>query len=222
MKSPLIAPLAALLVLSTPVAPLGAAPPPLTPEQTERVRCIAALAIVASEQERGAGDWGSLPPLRTRGAHFAETVGQALTGEGGRKREDVRDAILAAVAEFQKGGDAALDPRTVVSCIELMDRIDPPPPPPDLTECAALVSLAADEMRSRAGFDDTTKLMITFATVLDSRARTKLRAEGRSESENDVIIGLKKEELSAAAKKRSKDDPPAGPDMAACLELAKP
>lgn len=220
--APLILASLTLSSLSVPVMATNVAPPPLTAEQSERVRCVAALAIVASEQQRGVGDWGSLPPLRTRGAHFAETVGQSLTGEWGRTREAVRDAILAAVADFQKGGEAALNPRAVVACIELMDRIDPPPPPPELTECAALVSLTADEMRAKNGFDDTTKLMVTFATVLDSRARAKLRSEGRTEAENDVILGKKKEAFAAVAKQPETNTDLVIPDMSACLELAKP
>lgn len=209
------------LALSLP-AFAAAPPPPLTPEQNERVRCVAALAIVANEQERGVGDWDSLPPLKSRGSHFAGVVGDSLTGEGGRTREAVRDAILAAVADFQKSGVNELPPEIAINCITLMDRLDPPLPPPGLTECAAMVSLAAQETRAREGFSDNVKLLVTFATVLDSRARAKLRSEGRTEAENDVIIGLKKEELSAAAKARGSNADSVGPDMAGCLELAKP
>lgn len=211
-----------LASLTLPALAASPPPPPLTAEQNARVRCVAALAIVASEQERGVGDWGSLPPLRQRGGHFAETVGQSLTGEGGRTREAVRDAILAAVKVFQEGGDAALSPEAVIGCIELMDRVDPPPPPPELSDCAVMVALAADQERARGGFNDNAKLLFTFATVLDSRARAKLRSEGKTEAENDVILGLKKETLLAAAKARGKSDAPIGPDMSACLELAKP
>ena len=90
-----------MLTVALSLPAFAAAPPPLTPEQNERVRCVAALAIVANEQERGVGDWDSLPPLKSRGSHFAGVVGDTLTGEGGRTREAVRDAILAAVADFQ-------------------------------------------------------------------------------------------------------------------------
>lgn len=214
--------LAALLILGLALPAFAAAPPPLTPDQKERVRCVAALAIVANEQERGVGDWDSLPLLKSRGSHFAGVVGESLTGEGGRTREAVRDAILASVAEFQKSGVNELPPEIVANCIALMDRIDPPPPPPDLTECAAMVSLAAKNVRDRDGFTDNAKLLVTFATVLDSRARAKLRSEGKTEAENDAIIGLKKEELLKAAKAQGKSSEAVGPDMAGCLELAKP
>jgi hypothetical protein len=212
----------ALIAALTLPAFAASSAPPLTPEQNERIRCVAALAIVANEQERGVGDWNSLPSLRSRGAHFAGVVGDTLTGEGGRTKEAVRDSILNAVKSFQTAGESALSPQEVIKCIELMDRIDPPPPPPGLTECAAMVSLAATEVRKREGFNDNAKLLVTFATVLDSRARAKLRSEGKTEAENDMILGLKKEELSAAAKARGKNAEPVGPDMAACLELAKP
>ena len=211
-----------VLALALTIPAFAAAPPPLTTEQKERVRCVAALAIVANEQERGVGDWDSLPPLKSRGSHFAGVVGDSLTGEGGRTREAVRDAILAAVAEFQKSGVNELPAEIAINCIELMNRLDPPLPPPGLTECAAMVSLAAKGAREREGFSDNVKLLVTFATVLDSRARAKLRSEGKTEAENDVILGLKKEELSAAAKAKRKDNEAIGPDMAGCLELAKP
>ncbi len=210
------------LVVGLALPAFAAAPPPLTADQKERVRCVAALAIVANEQERGVGDWDRLPPLKSRGSHFAGVVGESLTGEGGRTREAVRDAILASVAEFQKSGVNELPPEIVTSCIALMDRIDPPPPPPNLTECAAMVSLAANSVREQDGFTDNAKLLFTFATVLDSRARAKLRSEGKTEAENDMIIGLKKEEFLKAAKARGKNADPVGPDMAGCLELAKP
>ncbi len=211
-----------VLALALTIPAFAAAPPPLTAEQKERVRCVAALAIVANEQERGVGDWDSLPPLKSRGSHFAQVVGDGLTGEGGRTREAVRDAILAAVAEFQKSGVNELPAETAINCIELMNRLDPPLPPPGLTECAAMVSLAAKGAREREGFSDNVKLLVTFATVLDSRARAKLRSEGKTEAENDVILGLKKEEFSAAAKAKRKGNEAIGPDMAGCLELAKP
>jgi hypothetical protein len=195
--------------------------PPLGADQTERVRCVAALAIVSSEQERGVGDWNSLPRLKSRGAHFAGVVGEILTGQAGQTRESVRDAILAEVATFQKSYKT-LPTDTVIDCIALMDKLDPAPPPPGLTECAAMVSLAASDVQAREGMSDTTKLMITFATVLNSRARDQLRAQGKTEAENDVVIGLVKEQMVAAAKRKSTDVTEVGPDMAACLELAKP
>jgi hypothetical protein len=213
---------AVITALALPAFAASSSAPPLTPEQNERVRCVAALAIVANEQERGVGDWNSLPPLKSRGAHFAGMIGETLTGEGGRTREAVRDSILAAVKTFQTGAESALSPEAVITCIELMNRLDPPPPPPELTECAVMISLAAEQTRKREGFSDNTKLLVTFATVLDSRARAKLRSEGKTESENDVILGLKKEELSKAAKSQGKNDELVGPDMAGCLELAKP
>jgi hypothetical protein len=213
---------AVIVAFALPAFAAPSAPPPLTPEQNERVRCVAALAIVANEQERGVGDWDSLPPLKSRRSHFAQVVGETLTGEGGRTREAVRDAILAAVADFQKSGVNELPAETAINCIELMNRLDPPPPPPELPECSVIMSLAAEQSRKREGFSDNTKLLVTFATVLDSRARAKLRSEGKTESENDVILGLMKEEFSKAAKSKGKSDESVGPDMAGCLELAKP
>jgi hypothetical protein len=85
-----------------------------------------------------------------------------------------------------------------------------------------MLSLVAKQAREREGFSDNVKLLVTFATVLDSRARAKLRSEGKTEAENDVILGLKKEEFSKAAKSKRQGAESIGPDMAGCLELAKP
>ena len=186
----------AIAALGFPAA-APAAPPLMTPDQAQRVRCVAALAIVSSDQQRGAGTWTNVPPLATRGAHFAGIVGEAVAAQGGRTREDVRAAILASVADFQKRGDAALTPQVVSDCVDLMNRIDPPPPPPGLTQCAALVSLAAKDTRAKEGLSATAKTLATFAAVLDNRARAALRIQGKSEVENDVIIGLAKEEITA-------------------------
>lgn len=199
-------------------------PAALTPSQSEQVRCVAALAIVAHDQQSGGNDWLDLPPLAKRGAHFSGTVGEVLMKGSGRTRDQVRALIIDQVAGFQKSVDQqqiatgeALSRATVKSCIALMDKVDPPAPPPTLPRCAAALALAYDDTHRREGLSKSAKDLATFAAVLDSRAREELRANGKSEGEGDEAIGLAREALIADAK-AGKD----GPDMEQCFELAKP
>jgi hypothetical protein len=205
-----------LLIIPALAAAL-AAPPPLTAQQAGQVRCVAALAIVANDQERGAQGWDGIPPLSTRGAHFAGTVGESLMKAGARTREQVRDEMVGAVAALQKKGTAGLTPDTVKSCIALMDKVDPPAPRPKLAECAAMMALAYDDATRRKEIAGSTRDLAMIAAVLDSRARDQLRSEGKTEAEGDVAIGLAREKIEADAK--------AGktlPDTAQCIDFAKP
>ena len=215
----------ALIANATTASPTLA--PPLTKDQTARLRCVAALAIVANEQQRGIGEWNSLPPLQRRGAHFAGVVGESLTGEGGRTREAVRAAILAEVSAFQTGNATAIPTAVVGNCLKMMDALDPAPPPPGLTQCAALIGIVAQDARARTGLSDSVKTLMTFASVLDSRAREALRVAGKTEAESDIIIGLAKEDITAQVKLASANpnavaDESIGVDIPACLERAKP
>lgn len=204
-----------LFLIPTVLAAANPLPPPLDAGRTAQIRCVAALAIVASEQRRGINDWGDLPPLAKRGAHFSGTVGEALLKNPGMTREQVRDAMIAGVAQFQKAEE--LPRETVTSCIALMDKVDPPAPPPSLAECAGTIGLAADDAQKSAPGSANSRLLAAFAAVLNSRARDELRASGKTEVENDTILGRAREKLSADIKARR-----ATPDVEACLELAKP
>jgi hypothetical protein len=142
----------------------------------------------------------------------------------GRTREQVRGEIVSAVEGFQKAANEQqvatgerLSRATVTICLALMEKVDPPAPPPSLPQCAAALALAYDDTHRREGLSKSAKDLATFAAVLDSRARTELRAAGKSEGEGDEAIGLAREALIADAKV-GRD----GPDMEQCFELAKP
>ncbi len=204
------------LILLPFLASALAAPPPLSVTQAEQLRCVGALAIVANDQERGARGWEELPPLAARGAHFAGTVGEALI-KAGRTREQVRDEMVRAVGALQQKGEAGLSTDAVKICIALMDKVDPPAPPPKLPECAAMMALAYDDATQRKEIAGSTRELAMIAAVLDSRARDQLRAEGKTEAESDIVIGLAREKIDAEAK--------AGktlPDTERCLEYARP
>ena len=186
---------------------------PLTREQSTQIRCVAALAIIANDQGRGAGEWDDFPPLAKRGARFAGIVGEDVMKVGGLTKEAVRTLIFADVSSLQKEPDIVRD--VAHSCLPLMDAAIPTP---SLPVCAAIVALANDEVRRREGVSDTAKMLTTFAAVLNSRARDQLRAEGKSESESDIVIGLAREKVDADAKAAQGDDL----DLEACFEMAKP
>jgi hypothetical protein len=73
-------------------------------------------------------------------------------------------------------------------------------------------------VRTREGMSETAKMLTTFATVLDSRARDALRADGQSGSEADVTMGLAREKVDADAKAARGD----ALDLEPCFEMARP
>lgn len=195
------------------LAVLAAAPPPaLTPDQARRIRCVAALGIVAFEQERRTAAALALPPLARDGARFAEVVGKAVVAETGRTQEQVRDLILADVRALQARG--ALPVAEAEACVPVMRALAPPPPPADPVQCAGALRLAAEDLRGREGLSRDAMTMLAVAAALEDRARTELRAAGRSEAESDRILVLAREAIAAA--------PAKAPDTDACLELARP
>jgi hypothetical protein len=196
--------LIAALVLPT----LAAAPPaPLSPAQSERVTCVAALAIAAHDQQRGAPGWEGLPWLKDRGAHFAGLTGEAIMKETGWTQVEVRAEILKAVATIQKETPAKANLQSIAkdrvqTCIALMDTLDPPPPLPGLTRCAAIAALAYEDEKAREGNSNAAKQLGLIAAVLSSYAHDALRGDGKTEAEGDIAIGLEKEKITKAARTR--------------------
>ena len=188
-----------IAALTLPTLAAGPAPAPLTVGQTERIRCVAALALVANDQQRGAPGWERFPWLPERGKHFAGVTGDALVTETGRDREAIKTEILTAIAVLQKTPKPATE-AIVRSCIALMDRLDPPAAQPTLPQCAAMVALAYQEVSGREGNSRAAKELSNIAAILDGKAREQLLAEGKSGTESDVIIGMEKEAMIAQAK----------------------
>lgn len=215
-------------------APLLAAAPvpapvaqPLNADQAMRIRCVAALAIVASEQERGTGDWEGYPPLASDGATFAGIVGEAVMKETGRTREQVRDEILKAVAALQKQAVGSDDADGIAhaeadKCLPVLRAAVPAKPKPTLPQCAAYVALAYEEVRAREGASNTAKDLATIAAVLDHRAREMLKDEGRNEPQVDEVMGREKEHILAEAKATEAQGKSSDIDFPACFEMAAP
>jgi len=213
-----------MLVLSQPAA---SPPPPLDEIQQRDLSCVAVLAIIASEQEQGVERALDYPLLTERGATYAGLVGQQIMDDSGRTKEQVREDILAAVAAQQALAQDAADPDEVVrremaACLPLLDAAVPPKPKPDLNQCAGMLQLAYDEVHDREGLSKTAQDLKTLAAVLDSRARDKMRAEGLSGQESDILLTLSRETMLADAKKLESKGQGSNLDFDHCFLLAAP
>jgi len=215
---------ALMLALSQPAA---SPPAPLDEVQRRDLTCVAVLAIIASEQERGVESALAYPLLAERGATYAGLVGERIMAGSGRTREQVREDILAAVAAQQALAQEAADPDELVrgemaACLHLLDAAVPPKPKPDLTQCAGMLQLAYDEIHAREGLSKTAQDLKTLAAVLDSRARDKMRAEGLSGQESDILLTQSREAILADAKKREALGQGSDLDFDHCFVLAAP
>lgn len=215
------------LLMLTLSQPTSISPEPLDESQRRDLSCVAVLAIIASEQERGVESALAYPLLSERGATYAGLVGQRIMADTGRTREQVREEILAAVAEQQAMAQNAADPDRLVrsemaTCLPLLDAAVPPRPKPDLTQCAGMLQLAYEEVHKREGLSKTAQDLKTLAAVLDSRARDQLRAEGLSGSESDIILTQGREAMLADARQREALGQGSNLDIDHCFVLAAP
>lgn len=202
-------------------------PAPLDPVQQRDLSCVAILAIIASEQERGIESALAYPLLTERGATYAGLVGERIMDATGRSREQVREEMLAAVEAQQAMAMAAADPEELLRsemavCLPLLDAAVPPKPKPDLTQCAGMLQLAYEEVYGREGLSKTAQDLKTLAAVLDSRARDQLRAEGLSGQESDIVLTQSREGMLAEAKQRESLGLGSDLDFDHCFVLAAP
>ena len=213
-----------MLALSQPAM---SPPAPLTEIQTRDLSCVAVLAIIASEQERGVAGALDYPLLAERGATYAGLVGERVMSETGRTREQVRQDMLAAVAAQQaKGGNGAEADEVVKAdmaiCLPLLDAAVPPKPKPDLNQCAGMLQLAYQEVHDREGLSKTAQDLKTLAAVLDSRARDRMRAEGLSGQESDILLTRSRERMLADARQKEAGGQGSDLDFDHCFTLAAP
>lgn len=213
-----------LLALSQPAA---SPPAPLDENQQRDLNCVAVLAIIASEQERGVESALAYPLLAERGATYAGLVGERIMADSGRTREEVREEILSAVKVQQALARDAADPDQMVkgamaACLTLLDAAVPPRPKPDLSQCAAMLQLAYEEVYGREGLSKTAQDLKTLAAVLDSRARDQMRAEGLSGQESDILLTQGREAMLADAQQRESLGQGSDLDFDHCFTLAAP
>lgn len=183
-----------------------------TPAQTQDIRCVAALAIVANEQKRGVA-WSDVDDVQDDGADFAALVGEDVMKTTGATREDVRTQMLAAVAAIQKA--KSLPREEVNACIATMKARLPATPVLALPRCAAIMALAYDAVKARDGLSKDAKDLGTLASVLTYRARAVAIGEGKSMAEADAAIGAEKD-------KAMKTGGAPQAELRACTALAAP
>lgn len=215
--------LSAALLLLPATAPAATPAPAFTHAQARELRCVAALAIVATEQERGTEGWGGFPRLAEDGATYAERVTADIVKASHQPREAVQSAMIEAVATLQReageSDDADAFARAEAErCLPLMRARVPALPKPTLPQCAAYVRLAYDDVRAREGATPAAKDLATIASVLDHRARETLHDAGRSQPEIDEAMGRERERITAAAKTGKADRV----DLPHCFDLAAP
>lgn len=210
----------------------AAEPPPAPPlptldaEQGAALACAATFAVVASEQARGVKSAYAWPPLRARGREYFVRVGARTMDQAGISREQVRALLEADVARLQQQAKASGDPDAVLAaavrpCLPRLDAEVPPLPQPSLAQCAAIMTLAYEEVYAREGLAGAeARDLKTLATVLESRQRKALQAQGLSGEETDRRVA---EAHDAMLKEALADGPGVEKyDLSACYELAKP
>ncbi|MDR7100931.1 hypothetical protein [Croceicoccus sp. BE223] len=131
------------------------------------VRCAAAFALIAGQQERGGAR--GYPPMALRGREYMVRVGGALIGDG---------ADVAQVGAAMRDAAAALaDPATLAAvmppCLSLLDAEVPTFAPPTLPQCVLIARRAGDA---------------PLADRLEARLRAEMAAAGRAANEADAIL----------------------------------
>ncbi|MBB3859742.1 hypothetical protein GGQ88_001003 [Novosphingobium hassiacum] len=214
-----------VLALATPAVHAATPQPPadlsrLTAAGRVDLRCAAAFAIVATQQAGGDALAG-WPPLAARGKRFFADTGTRVMAEAGLARQDVRTALAAEVTSLQ----SAKDPEAALAslakpCLDRLDASVPPLTVPDLNQCAAILTLAADELHAREGMTPAAQDVRTLASVLTAREREALIAKGKTGDEADRTVIQARDAMAAEA-----DDDKGGIDkydVAHCYDLAKP
>ncbi len=222
MRFPVIVPTLAIALMTAVASPaaLHASLPSgadIIADSRLDLRCSAAFAIVATAQADGDALRG-WPPLAQRGKQFFANAGESMVAKTGLTREAVRDLIAADVRALQtaKDPDAALTD-LAKPCLARLDASVPPLTKPDLNQCAAILTLAADELHAREGMTPAAQDLRTLASVLTAREREALIASGKTGDEADRTVIQTREAMAAAAPGEIDTY-----DIAYCYDLAKP
>ncbi|WP_298190867.1 hypothetical protein [Novosphingobium sp.] len=222
---------AAALILALVTSPLAAAPgAPAVPDAALKadLHCAAAFAIAASEQARGSAAALALPALAVRGKRFFADTGARAVEQGGMTQEAVRALLIAEVTAMQRR--AAADPANpepdrelageVRPCLARLDAAVPPLQTPDLAQCAAILTLAWEEERTKGPDTAAARDLQTLAQVLATRARDAQIAAGKSGDGADAAVEAARDAMRAEVASR-----PGGVDnydIRHCYDLAAP
>ncbi|WP_295636400.1 hypothetical protein [Novosphingobium sp.] len=212
-----------------PASPVGPAPDfsRLTEDHKAALRCAAAFAVVATEQQRGEKEALAYPPLALRGKEYFVRVAAQVMEQVGLSRDVVRGLLVQDVAEMQQQAGAISDPAAEVRlvmrpCLDRLEKLVAPLKTPDLLECSAILTLAAAEVHAREGMSPTASDLTTLATVLTTRAREAQIAKGRSGNEADTAVELAREKMAATTAPGAAGGGADQYDMGHCYDLSKP
>jgi len=86
-------------------------------EQRMQLRCSAAFAIVANEQQRGIASARAYPPLGERGKEYFVRAGARLIDELGLSREQLQALLKTEVEALQARAMEAGDPAAFVDSV---------------------------------------------------------------------------------------------------------
>ena len=104
----------AAILLASPATAQVAPSPQLSLEQKTLLRCSAAFAIIANEQQRGIASALAYPPLAERGKEYFVRSSARLVDELQVTREQVEVMLRAEVEALQAGSMAADNPAQFV------------------------------------------------------------------------------------------------------------
>jgi hypothetical protein len=208
-------------------SPAQAGVPALSKGEREQVHCVAMLAILANDQQRGAPGWEGLPDVTSRGQHFADLVVAQVMKDRAMAQDDVRALVVEQVKALQVDsveGRISTDEahRQASACIAVMDKVNPVISEPSMLRCAALSSVARDDLKAEQGPSGPSLGMAMLASVLESEARKELIAQQKTEMEGDVLIGLEREKVAATSPEDVEAVFRNGEELRQCMAMVKP
>jgi hypothetical protein len=216
---------------ATPAAQAVQAPAPdfsrLTEDHKAALRCAAAFAVVATEQQRGEKTALGYPPLAFRGKEYFVRIAAQVMDQTGLARDVVRGLLVQDVAEMQQQAGAISDPDGEIKlvmrpCLDRLEKLVAPLKTPDLLECSAILTIAAAEVHAREGMTPTAADLTTLATVLTTRAREVQIANGKSGNEADTAVELTHDRMVAENAPGAVGGGVNQYDIAHCYDLSKP
>jgi hypothetical protein len=208
-------------------SPALASAPNLSKNEREQVHCVAMLAILANDQQRGAPGWEGLPDVSSRGRHFADLVVARVMKDRAMTQDEVRALVVSDVKALQIDSvEGRISPddahREASSCITVMDTVNPIIPEPSMMRCAALSAVARDDLKTEQGPSGPALGMAMLASVLDSEARKELIVKEKTEAESDVLMGLEREKVAATAPDDTEAVYRNGEELRQCMTMVKP